>query len=65
MPDTIIRWKDLPKYTGLQRSRIAELRASGEFPEPIQLVEGGRAMGWLSGDIEAWQQARKARTQVK
>jgi predicted DNA-binding transcriptional regulator AlpA len=54
----IIRRKDLPKYTGLQRSQTNTLIARGEFPKPISLADGGRAKGWLEDDLIAWQEAR-------
>jgi prophage regulatory protein len=54
----IIRKRDLPDYTGLQRSAIEALIAHGDFPKPIQL--GQRAVGWVEAELIAWQMKRMA-----
>jgi predicted DNA-binding transcriptional regulator AlpA len=54
----IIRRRDLPKYTGLQKSQTDVLISRGEFPKPISLTDGGRARGWLEDEIAAWQAGR-------
>lgn len=41
----IVRKKELPKFTGLQRTTIDELIKVGSFPKPIPL--GKRSVGWL------------------
>lgn len=58
--DQIIRLKDLPAFCGLRRTQIAKLIEAGEFPAPIKLSDSGRARGFLSSEIEAWQQKRIA-----
>ncbi len=64
-PRRIIRRKDLHQYTGLQRSRINELIALGQFPRPITLADAGRARGWLEDEVAAWQENRiKARAET-
>ncbi len=57
-PHEIIRKRDLPKLTGLQRTQIELYIGKGKFPRPIKL--GERAVGWLKAEIAAWQQARIA-----
>jgi predicted DNA-binding transcriptional regulator AlpA len=57
-PFRIIRRHDLPKYVGLQRTQIAELIKSGQFPRPISLNDNGRAVGWLEDEVIAWQRQR-------
>jgi prophage regulatory protein len=54
----IIRKKELPKFTGLQRSAIDDLIRVGNFPKPIPL--GKRSVGWLESEILDWQRARIA-----
>ena len=61
----IIRRRNLPKYVGLQRTQIAELIKSGQFPRPIPLSDSGRAVGWLWDEVAAWQRDRLARRQSK
>jgi len=46
----------LPKVihvTGLSRSTLNRLVASGEFPSPISLGSG-RAVGWISAEVQQW-----------
>jgi prophage regulatory protein len=57
----IIRKRDLPAFTGLQRTAIEELIKRGEFPKPIPLSDTGRAVGWVEDEVIAWQHKRLAR----
>jgi predicted DNA-binding transcriptional regulator AlpA len=61
----IIRRRDLPQFVGLQKTQIDALIASGEFPRPIPLSDSGRAVGWLSDEVAAWQRDRLAKRQNK
>jgi predicted DNA-binding transcriptional regulator AlpA len=54
----IIRARDLPTWTGLGRTRIQELIASGELPKPFPLTDNGRAKGIFEDDLIAWQRRR-------
>jgi prophage regulatory protein len=56
----LIRKADLPDYTGLQRTTIAELIKDGKFPKPIPLTDEGRARAWLESEVLAWQARRIA-----
>lgn len=55
---TILRRKQVETRTGLSRSTIYARIAEGSFPPPIDL--GGRAVGWLEAEIDAWLQSRIA-----
>lgn len=57
----ILRRKEVEQRTGLSRSTIYERMATGGFPQPIPL--GGRAVGWLENEVDAWldQQVTRAR----
>jgi prophage regulatory protein len=57
----IIRKRDLPAFTGLQRTSIEELIKRGEFPKPIPLSDSGRAVGWVEHEVIAWQHKRLAK----
>jgi len=57
----MIRLTELPLYVGIKRTVIGELIARGEFPKPISLSDGGRAVAWLETDIIAWQNSRIAK----
>lgn len=48
----ILRLPAVMQKTGLARSTIYALAASGTFPSPVKL--GARASGWLEQEIEAW-----------
>lgn len=54
----ILRRADVERATGLSRSTLYDLMATGRFPRPIKL--GGKAVGWLERDILAWQRDRIA-----
>jgi prophage regulatory protein len=54
----IIRKKELPKFTGLQRTTVDDLIRTGTFPKPIPL--GKRAVGWLESELLDWQRERVA-----
>jgi prophage regulatory protein len=47
--------------TGLGRSTIYRLVASGAFPAPVHL--GPRAVAWRWSDLDRWSQSRRAGTQ--
>ncbi len=51
----ILRRKQVESRTGLSRSTIYARIAEGSFPRPIDLG-GGRAVGWLESEIDAWLQ---------
>ncbi len=53
----ILRRKQVESRTGLSRSTIYARIAAGTFPPPIDLG-GGRAVGWLASEIDAWIQER-------
>ena len=63
MIDRIIRRKELEKIVGLSRSSIYLRMSNGTFPKPIPL--GGRSVGWLVSDIQAWIDARIAEAKDK
>jgi prophage regulatory protein len=59
--ERLIRPGELSAYAGLKRTQIADLVKSGEFPKPIKLSDGGRAVAWRESDVIAWQKARSAK----
>lgn len=52
MHTRIIRLPDVRQRTGLSRSQILRLEASGSFPCRVQLCT--RAVGWVEDEIEGW-----------
>lgn len=51
-----MRISEVIETTGLCRSSIYSLMASGDFPKPVSL--GARAVAWVSGEINEWMTAR-------
>lgn len=54
MTHTILRLPAVKARTGLSRSTIYLRIAEGDFPKSIRL--GGRAVGWIESEIQAWVQ---------
>ena len=48
----VLRLPQVREKTGLSRSGIYERIKNGGFPPPINL--GGRTVGWLDVEIDAW-----------
>ena len=58
MVNTILRLPTVKVRTGLSRSTIYLRMSKGEFPPSISL--GGRAVGWLEGDVNDWLESKVA-----
>jgi len=56
MANTMLRLPAVKARTGLSRSTIYLRISEGRFPKPISL--GGRAVGWLEDEIDAWLSAQ-------
>ena len=50
--NAILRLSAVKNRTGLSRSSIYLRISQGTFPKQISL--GGRAIGWIEDEIEAW-----------
>lgn len=48
----ILRRRQVEARIGLRRSTLYARVAAGTFPAPINL--GGRAVGWLASEVDAW-----------
>ena len=62
MTHTVLRLPAVKARTGLSRSTIYLRVSQGAFPAPVSL--GGRAVGWLDAEVNAWltAQIEKSRT---
>ena len=58
MPHTMLRFPTVKARTGLSRSTIYLRISRGTFPAPVSL--GGRAVGWIEAEVNAWLTARIA-----
>ena len=56
LPDRLIRLPEVKTRTGLGRSSIYRLIATGAFPRPRKIAE--RAVAWRESDIQTWIDAR-------
>ena len=61
MPHTILRLPTVKARTGLSRSTIYLRVSRGTFPAPVPL--GGRVVGWIEAEVNAWLTARIAQRQ--
>ena len=55
-PRVFARLPTVMQATGLGRSTIYRLIASGAFPAPVSL--GPRAVGWRWSDLDRWSESR-------
>ncbi len=63
MPPTlqkVYRLKAVEEIFGYRKSQIFALVKAGKFPKPFTLSDGGRAVGWLEGDLIKLQAERIA-----
>ena len=49
---SMLRRRDVQARTGLSRSTIYRRVAEGTFPKPVNL--GGRLVGWIAAEVQAW-----------
>ena len=52
----VLRRRVVEELTGLSRSTIYARMSEGTFPTAIRL--GGRSVGWVASEIDAWIAAR-------
>ena len=57
----IIRKSEATRYVGLRLTQIDEAIKKKEFPEPVRLREGGRAVGFFEDELRSYQEYRRAR----
>lgn len=50
----ILRHADACRRLNISRAKLFDMCAKGEFPKPFPIIPGGRAVGWLEQDVEAW-----------
>lgn len=57
----IVRMPEVTERVALKPSTIYGMVQVGKFPAPFKIIPGGRASGWLLGDIESWLTSRTSR----
>lgn len=58
----VVRHAHVCQKLQISSAKLFDLVAQGVFPKPFQIVPGGRAVGWLERDVDAWVLERKAAT---
>jgi predicted DNA-binding transcriptional regulator AlpA len=58
--DTTLRWNDILRITGLQKSQVKLKITSGQFPAPFLISDSGRSLGWHASEVSAWCASRDA-----
>ena len=58
-PDRILRHTDVCARLGIGKSTLFAMVARNIFPEPFQIIPGGRAVGWLEADVVKWIESRR------
>ena len=56
----IVRHAHVCQKLQISSAKLFDLVAQGIFPKPFPIVPGGRAVGWLERDVDAWVLERKA-----
>ena len=50
----IARPDEVRTRIGVSRAKFTDMVAKGQFPKPFTIIPGGRAVGWLGEDVDAW-----------
>jgi prophage regulatory protein len=59
----IVRHADVCRKLKVSGAKLFDMIAKGQFPKPFTIIPGGRAVGWLARDVDAWILDRCASTQ--
>ena len=61
----LIRIKSVLGMTGISKSYLYQLVSKGDFPRPVQLVQGGKSVAWIESEVQSWVESRiQARDEV-
>lgn len=60
----IIRHDAVTDKLQVSSAKLFDMIAKGQFPKPFVIVPGGRAVGWLESDVDAWILARSSEVGV-
>lgn len=61
MDHRVLRLPEVKTKTGLGRTTIYRMESSGAFPQSIPL--GGKAVGWIESEVNAWIEQRMSARQ--
>jgi len=60
MGPRLLRKPEVLARLGIKKTQLDEAIRDGRFPAPTKILEGGRAEGWFSDEIEAYVESRRA-----
>lgn len=55
----VLRHQQVCEKLQISSAKLFAMCAEGKFPKPFTIVPGGRAVGWLAADVDAWILARR------
>ncbi len=55
----VLRHHHVCEKLQVSSAKLFSMCAEGLFPRPFKLVPGGRAVGWLQADVDAWVLGRR------
>jgi prophage regulatory protein len=50
----IVRHDEVRRKLDISAAKLFDMIAKEKFPRPFVIVPGGRAVGWLECDVDAW-----------
>jgi prophage regulatory protein len=50
----VIRHAEVCRKLGISAASLFDMVAKGDFPKPFSIIPGGRSVGWLEADVDAW-----------
>ncbi len=53
-PIQIIRHASVCQKLNVSSPKLFDMIAKGLFPKPFVIIPGGRAVGWLEHEVDAW-----------
>lgn len=53
-PVKILRHAEVRQKLNVSAAKLSDMVAKGVFPKPFTIIPGGRAVGWLETDVDAW-----------
>ena len=63
-PLRVLRHLEVRTKLNVSAAKLFDMVSKGQFPKPFTIIPGGRAVGWLDGDVDAWILQRR-QTEVK
>lgn len=57
----VIRHAEVCRKLGISAASLFDMIAKDQFPKPFPIIPGGRSVGWLEGEVDAWIIDRRAK----